>query len=138
MWHLWVRRGGCIGAWWGNRREGDHWGDLGRDGWVIRRFHDEKLNDLYSSPNIVRVIKSRRMRWTGHVARMGEERGVYRVLVGKPEGRRPLGRPRRRWVDNIRMDLQEVVWEYMDWIGLAQNSDRWRTLVSAVMNLGVP
>jgi len=69
---------------------------------------------------------------------MGEERGVYRVLVGKPEGRRPLGRPRRRWVDNIRMDLQEVVWEYMDWIGLAQNSDRWRTLVSAVMNLGVP
>ena len=73
-----------------------------------RRLHNEELNDLYSSPNIVRVIKSRRMRWAGHVARMGEERGVYRVLVGKPEGRRPLGRPRRRWVDNIRMDLLEV------------------------------
>jgi hypothetical protein len=73
-----------------------------------RRLHNEELNDLYSSPNIVRVIKSRRMRWVGHVARMGELKGVYRVLVGKPEGRRPLGRPRRRWVDNIRMDLQEV------------------------------
>ena len=73
-----------------------------------RRLLKEELNDLYSSPNIVRVIKSRRMRWAGHVARMGEERGVYRVLVGKPEGKRPLGRPRRRWVDNIRNDLQEV------------------------------
>ena len=72
------------------------------------------------------------------MARMGEERGVYRVLVGKPEGRRPLGRPRRRWVDNIRMDLQEVGCGYMDWIGLAQDRDRWRTLVSAVMNLRVP
>jgi len=103
-----------------------------------RRLRNEELNDLYSSPNIVRVIKSRRMRWAGHVARMGEERGVYRVLVGKPEGRRPLGRPRRRWVDNIRMDLQEVGCGYVDWIGLAQNRDRWRTLVSAVMNLRVP
>ena len=73
-----------------------------------RRLNNVELNDLYSSPNIVRVIKSRRMRWVGHVARMGEERGVYRVLVRKPEGRIPLGRPRRRWVDNIRMDLQEV------------------------------
>ena len=96
------------------------------------------LRSLYSSPNIVREIKSRRMRWAGHVARMGEERGVYRVLVGKPEGRRPLGRPRHRWVDNIRMDLQEVRCGYMDWIGLAQDRDRWRTLVSAVMNLHVP
>ena len=86
----------------------------------------------------MRVIKSRRMRWAGHVARMGEERGVYRVLVGKPEGKRPLGRPRRRWVDNIRMDLQEMGCGYMDWIGLAQDGDRWRTLVSAVMNLRVP
>ena len=103
-----------------------------------RRLHNEELNDLYSSPNIVRVIKSRRMRWVGHVARMGEEREVYRVLVGKPEGRRPLGRRRRRWVDNIRMDLQEVGCGYMDWIGLAQDRDRWRTLVSAVMNLRVP
>ena len=103
-----------------------------------RRLYNEELNDLYSSPNIVRVIKSRRMRWAGHVARMGEKRGVYRVLVGKPEGRRPLGRPKHRWVDNIRMDLQEVGCGYMDWIGLAQDRDRWRTLVSAVMNLRVP
>ena len=103
-----------------------------------RRLHNEELNDLYCSPNIVRVIKSRRMRWAGHVARMGEERGVYRVLVGKLEGKRPLGRPRRRWVDNIRKDLQEVGCGYMDWIGLAQDRDRWRTLVSAVMNIRVP
>ena len=94
--------------------------------------------DLYTSPNIVRVIKSRRMRWAGHVARMGEERGAYRVLVGKPEGKRPLGRPRVRWLDNIRMDLQEVGCGYVDWIGMAQDRDRWRTLVSAVMNLRVP
>ena len=92
---------------------------------------------MCSSPNIVRVIKSRRMRWAGHVARMGEERGVYRVLVGKPEGRRQLGRPRRRWGDNIRTDLQEVECGYMDSIGLAQDRDSWRTLVSAVMNLWV-
>ena len=77
-------------------------------------------------------------RWAGHLARIGEERGVYRVLVGKPEGKRQLGRPRRRWVDNIRMDLQEVRCGYMDWIGLDQDRDRWRTLVSAVMNLRVP
>jgi len=101
-------------------------------------YFNEELNDLYCSPNIVRVIKSRRMRWAGHVARIGEERGVYRVLVGKPEGRRPLGRSRRRWADNIRTDLQEVGCGYMDWIGLAQDRDRWRTLVSAVMNLRVP
>ena len=103
-----------------------------------RRLHNEELNDLYSSPNIVRVIKSIRMRWAGHVARMGEDRGVYRVLVGKPEGKRPLGRPRRRWVNNIRMDPQEVGCGYVDLIGLAQDRDRWRTLVSAVMNLRVP
>ena len=100
-------------------------------------LHNEELNDLYCSPNIVRVIKSRIMGWAGHVARVGEERGVYRVLVGKPEGRRPLGRPRRRWADNIRMDLQEVGCGYMVWIGLAQDRDRWRTRVSAVMNLRV-
>jgi len=102
------------------------------------RLHNEEPNDLYCSPNIVRVIKLRRMRWAGHVARMGEKRGMYRVLLGKPEGRRPLGRPRRRWVDNIRMDLKEVGCGYMDWIGLAQGRDRWRTLESAVMNLRVP
>jgi len=79
------------------------------------------------------MIKLRRMRWAGHMARMGEERVVYRVLVGKSEGRRPLGRPRCRWVDNIRMDLQDVACGYMDWIGLAQDRDRWRTPVSAVM-----
>ena len=82
------------------------WGDEVTGEW--RRLHNEELNNLYCSPNIVRVIKWRRMRWAGHVARMGEEWVVYRVLVGKPEGRRPLGRPRRRWVDNIRMYLQEV------------------------------
>jgi len=96
-----------------------------------RRMHNEELNDLYSSPNIVRVIKSRRTRWAGHVARKGEERGVYRVLLG------PLGRHRHRWVDNIRLDLQEVGCGYMDWIGLAQDRDSWRTLVSAIMNLRV-
>ena len=101
-----------------------------------RRLHNEELNDLYSSPNTVRVIKSRRMRWAGHVAR--REREVYRVLLGKLEGKRPLGRPRRRWVDNIKTDLQEVGCGYMDWIGRAQDRDRWRTLVSAVMNLRVP
>ena len=78
------------------------------------------------------------MRWAAQVACMGEEKGMYRVLVGKPEGKRPLWRPRRRWVDNIRMDLQEVGCGCMDWIGLAQDRDRWRTLVSALMNLGVP
>ena len=105
-------------------------------GW--RRLHNEELNDLYSSPNIVRVIKWRRMRWAGHVACKDEERGVYRALLWKPEGRRPLGRTRHRWVDSIRMDFQEVLFRYMSWIGLAQDRDRWRTLVSAVMDLRVP
>jgi len=102
-------------------------------------MHNEELNDLYSSPNIVRVIKSRRMRWAGHVAHMGEERKCIGSWWGKwRERERPLGRPRCRWVDNIRMDLQEVGCGYMDWIGLAQDRDRWQTLVSSVMNLRVP
>ena len=99
-------------------------------------FYLVELNDLYFSPNIVRVIKSRRMRWAGHVARMGERRCLYRILVRKPEGRRPLGRPRRRWEDNIKMDLQEVGCGGVDWIELAQDRDRWRVL--EVVNLGVP
>jgi len=103
-----------------------------------RKLHKEELNDLYSSPNIVRVIKSRRTRWAGHVARMGEGRGMYRVLVGKPEGKRPLGRPRHRWEDNIKMDLQEAGSGGRDWIELAQDRDRWQDLVNAVMNLWVP
>ena len=93
---------------------------------------------MYSLPNIVRVVKSRRMRWVGHVARMGEGRRVHRVLVGKPEGKRPLGRPRRRWEDNIRMDFQEIGGGFEDWMELAQDRNRWRALVSRVMNLQVP
>jgi hypothetical protein len=84
-----------------------------------RKLHNEELNDLYSLPNIMRVVKSRRMRWAGHVARMGEERRVYRMLVGKPEGKRPWGRPRRRWENNIKMDVQEVGGGGGDWMELA-------------------
>ena len=102
-----------------------------------RKLHNEEHNDLHSTPNIARVIKSRRMRCTGHVAHMGEKRDIYRVLVGKPEGKWPLGRPRRRWEDNIKMDLQEVGCGGMDWIELAQDRDRWLALVNAVMNLQV-
>jgi len=103
-----------------------------------RKIHNEELSDLYSLPNVVRVVKSRRMRWAGHVARMGQGRGVHRVLVGRPEGKRPLGRPRRRWGDNIKMDLQEVGGSWEDWMELAQDRDRWRALVGTVMKLRVP
>ena len=103
-----------------------------------RKLHNEELNDLYSSPNIVRVIKPRRMRQAGHVARMGEGRGVHKVLVGKPEGKRPLGRPRHRWEDNIKMYLQEVGRGYGDWMEFAQDRDSWRALVSTLMNFRVP
>jgi hypothetical protein len=102
-----------------------------------RKLHNGELHNLYSSPVIISQIKSRRMRWAGHVARMGEGRNVYRVLVGKPEGRRPLGRPRRRWEDGIRMDLEEIGWGSVEWIHLAQDRDRWRAVVNAVMNLRV-
>jgi hypothetical protein len=105
---------------------------------VCIKLHNEELRDLYSSPNIITIIKSRRMRWAGHIARMGEKRNEYRLLVRKPEGKRPLRRPRRRWVDNIRMDLGEMEWGDVDWIGLAQDRNRWRALVNAVLNLRVP
>jgi hypothetical protein len=102
-----------------------------------RKLHNEELHNLYLSPDIIRQVKPRRMRWVGHVARMGEERKVYKVLVGKPDGKRPLGRPRRRWEDGIRMDLREIGLGGVDWIRLSQDRDRWRAVVSAVMNLRV-
>jgi hypothetical protein len=102
-----------------------------------RKLHNEELNDLYSLPNIVRVVKSR-MRWDGHVARMGEGRGVHRLLVGKPEGRRPLGRHRCRWEDNIKMDLPEAGGSCGEWMERAQDRDSWWALVSMVMNFRVP
>jgi hypothetical protein len=102
-----------------------------------RKLHNKELRDLYSSPSIIRIIKSRRMRWAGHVAQMEDKRNAYRLLVEKPEGKRPLGRPRRRWVDNIRMDLGEVRFCDVDRIGLAKDRNRWRALVNSVLNLRV-
>jgi hypothetical protein len=102
-----------------------------------RKLHSEELHNLYSSPDVIRQVKSMRMRWAGHVARMGEERKVYKVSVGKPEGRRRLGRPRRRWEDGVRIDLREIGLGGLDWIRLAQDRYRWRAVVSAVMNLRV-
>jgi hypothetical protein len=103
-----------------------------------RKLHNEELHNLYSSPSIIRIIKSRRMRWAGHIARMVDKRNAYRLLVGKAEEKRPLGRPRRRWVDNIRMDLGEVGWGDVDWIGLTRDRNRWRAVVNSVLNLRVP
>jgi hypothetical protein len=105
-------------------------------GW--RKLHNEELHGSYSSPSIVRVIKARRIRWAGHVARTGEVRSAYNILVERPEGRRPLGRPRRRWEDNIKMDLREIGFGDVDWIHLAQYRERWRAVVNTVMNLRVP
>jgi hypothetical protein len=105
-------------------------------GWI--KLHNEELHGLYSSPSIIRVIKARRMRSVGHVARMGEVRGAYNISVGRSEGRRPLGRPRRSWEDNIKMYLGEIGFGDVDWIYLAQERDRWQDLVSTVMNLRVP
>jgi hypothetical protein len=108
------------------------------DGWW-RKLHNDEFHSLYySSPNIVRMIKSRRMRWTGHVARMGEGRVVYRVLVGRPEGKRPQGRPRRRWEDNIKMELREIGIDRVNWIQLVQDAVRCRTFVNTLMNRRVP
>jgi hypothetical protein len=109
---------------------------LGRKTW--RKLHKDELHNLYSSPNIVRVIKSRRMRWTGHVVCMGEGRYVYRVLVGRPEGKKPLGRPRSRWEDNIKMDLREIGIDGANWVQLAQEGVQWRAFVNTVINLRVP
>jgi hypothetical protein len=101
-----------------------------------RKLHNDELHSLYSSPNIVGVIKSRRMRWAGHVARTGEGRGVYRVLVGRPEGKRPLGKPKRRWEGNIKLDLREIGIDGANWIRWAQDRVQWRAFVNTVMNLG--
>jgi hypothetical protein len=102
-----------------------------------KKMHNDELHSLYSSPNIVGVIKSK-MRWAGHVARMGAGRGVYRVLVGRPEGKRPPGRPRRRWEDNIKMDLGEIGIDKANWIQLAKDRVQWRAFVNTIMNLRVP
>jgi hypothetical protein len=103
-----------------------------------RKLHNDELHDLYSSPNIVKVIKSMRMRWAGHVAGMGKGRGAYRDLVGRSEGKRPLGRPRRMWEDNIKMELREIVIDGANWILLAQDRVQRRSFVNTVMNLRVP
>jgi hypothetical protein len=103
-----------------------------------RKLHNDELHSLYFSTNIVRVIKSRRMKWARHGARMGEGKGVYKFLAGRPEGKRPLGKHRRRWEDNIKMDLREIGIEGTNWIQLAQDRVRWRAFVSTVMNLRVP
>jgi hypothetical protein len=110
--------------------------DEERGGW--RKLHNEELYNLYSSPIIIRIINSRRMRWAGHVARMGEKRNAYSILVSKPEGKRPLGRPRRSWMDNIKINLREIRCDGVDWIDMTRGRDQWRALVNTVLNLRVP
>jgi hypothetical protein len=103
-----------------------------------RKFYNDELHSLYSSPNIVRVIKPRRMRWAGHVACMGEGRGMYKVLVGRPKGKRPLGRPRHMWEDNIKLNSRETGINGANWIQLAQDRVHWQAFVNTLMNLQVP
>jgi hypothetical protein len=110
-------------------------GDEVKGGW--RKQHNVELHDLYSSSSIIRMIESRRMRLAEHVARMGEKNG-YRILVGNSKGKRPLGRPKRKWMDNNKMDLTEIRWDSMDWIDLVQDRDQWRALVNTTMNIRVP
>jgi hypothetical protein len=107
-------------------------------GGSLEKVHSDKLRDLYSSPSVIGIIKWREMRWEGHIVRMGEKRNAYRLLVGEPEVKRLLGRARHMWVDNIKMDLLEIDWGGVDWIGLAEDRDRRRALVNAVMSLRVP
>jgi hypothetical protein len=104
-------------------------------GW--RKLHNEELNNLYSSPSIIRMIKSRRLKWARHVALMGDKKKTYRVLVGKPKGKRPVGRHRRKWIDNIKIYLRVIGWGGMDWTDIAQDADQWMALVNTVMNLHV-
>jgi hypothetical protein len=112
--------------------------------WNVRNLHragsvhQKELRNMYTAPHVVRVIISRGMRWAGHVAGMGEMRNAYKILIGKPEGRKPLGRPKRGWKDNITMDLRKTGWECVDWIHLYQDRDQWRAVVNTVMNLQVP
>jgi hypothetical protein len=105
-------------------------------GW--RRLHNEELHNLYTSPDIIMVIKSRKMRWAGHVVQMGEMRNAYNILVGKSEVKRPFGIPRLRWEDNIKMDLKEIGWEGVDWIHQVQDRVQWQALMNMVMKLCVP
>jgi hypothetical protein len=104
----------------------------------LNKLHNYELHNVYFSPSIIIIIKSRKMKWAGHVVTVGEKRNAYRMLVGKPEGKRPLGTPRRRWMDNMKMDLSEIGGSGLDWIELAQDRDQWKALVNAVMNLRVP
>jgi hypothetical protein len=103
----------------------------------LTKLHNEELKNLHSCPSIIKIIKSRRMRWAWYVARMGAKRNAYRILLGNPEGNKPLARPRHRWVDNIKMDIREIGWDCVNWIDMAQDKDQWRAVLNTVMNLRV-